>query len=89
MNDGAPVLPEHLPEEILEFEEERFFKGAATSLKEVVKDVTRRIERKVIEEALVETANNVTQAARKLNISRKGLQLKMKELGLRVSASRF
>ncbi len=48
-----------------------------------MKEVTRRIERRAIEEALLETANNVTQAARKLNLSRKGLQLKMKELGMR------
>jgi transcriptional regulator with PAS, ATPase and Fis domain len=49
----------------------------------MVKDATRRIEKKAIEEALQETQNNVTQAAIKLNISRKGLQLKMKELGIR------
>ena len=55
----------------------------ALPLKEQVKEATRRIEKKAIEEALAETSNNVTQAARKLNISRKGLQLKMKELGLR------
>ena len=33
--------------------------------------------------ALKQTNNNVTHAARLLKISRKGLQLKMKELGLR------
>jgi two-component system response regulator AtoC len=86
MNEGSAITPEQLPEEILDYEEERFFKslpGGNASLKEIVKDATRRIEKKAIEEALVETSNNVTQAARKLNISRKGLQLKMKELGLR------
>ena len=41
------------------------------------------IERRAIEEALTESGNNVTQTARRLNLSRKGLQLKMKELGLR------
>lgn len=80
------IIPEHLPEEILEFEEQKFVERQAVSgesLKELVKDATRRIEKKAIEEALLETQNNVTQAARKLNISRKGLQLKMKELGIR------
>ena len=33
--------------------------------------------------ALEQTKGNVTHAARLLKISRKGLQLKMKELGLR------
>jgi len=84
MNDGEEVVPDHLPEEILEFEEERFLETHKSgSLKDIVKDATRRIEKKAIEEALEETHQNVTQAARKLHISRKGLQLKMKELGLR------
>jgi two-component system, NtrC family, response regulator AtoC len=84
ISEGPAINPDQLPEEIMEYEEERFFAAqGAGSLKDIVKDATRRIERKAIEEALVETANNVTQAARKLNISRKGLQLKMKELGLR------
>jgi DNA-binding NtrC family response regulator len=97
MNEGAPVAPDQLPEEILEYEEQRFFAQHSQSgpalhsgtgatggtLKEQVREATRRIEKRAIEEALAETSNNVTQAARKLNISRKGLQLKMKELGLR------
>lgn len=85
INDDIIILPDQLPEEILEFEEERFRKTQETpnSLKDAVKDVTRKIEKKMIEEALEGTSHNVTQAARKLNISRKGLQLKMKELGLR------
>ncbi|MSP18489.1 MAG: sigma-54-dependent Fis family transcriptional regulator [Bdellovibrionales bacterium] len=86
LSEGGSITPEQLPEEILEFEELRFSERqiiAGGSLKDIVKDVTRRIEKKAIEEALVETQNNVTEAARKLNISRKGLQLKMKELGLR------
>ena len=40
-------------------------------------------ERELIDRALRETHGNVTHAARLLKISRKGLQLKMKELGLR------
>lgn len=86
LNEGGVITPEQLPEEILEFEEQKFVERQAASggsLKELVKDATRRIEKKAIEEALIETQNNVTQAARKLNISRKGLQLKMKELGIR------
>ena len=53
------------------------------SLKEAVRAETERVERELIQRALDETGGNVTQAARKLQISRKSLQTKMKELGLR------
>jgi two-component system response regulator AtoC len=53
------------------------------SLKEAVRVETVRVERELIQRALDETGGNVTQAARKLQISRKSLQTKMKELGLR------
>src|SRR5215831_16984724 len=55
----------------------------AASLKEAVRAETERVERELIQKALDETGGNVTQAARKLKISRKSLQTKMKELGLR------
>ena len=44
---------------------------------------TAEIERDLIQQALDETGGNVTHAARRLKISRKSLQIKMKELGLR------
>jgi len=53
------------------------------SLKEAVRAETERVERELIQRALDETGGNVTKAARKLQISRKSLQTKMKELGLR------
>ena len=53
------------------------------SLKQAVRVETERVERDLIQRALDETGGNVTQAARKLQISRKSLQTKMKELGLR------
>jgi len=40
-------------------------------------------ERRMISEALEATGGNVTHAAQKLGLSRRGLQIKMKELGLR------
>jgi DNA-binding NtrC family response regulator len=55
----------------------------AASLKEIVRQETERVERELIVRALEETGGNVTQAARKLKISRKSLQTKMKEFGLR------
>jgi two-component system, NtrC family, response regulator AtoC len=58
--------------------------GAASgSLKDIVRAETSRVERELIVKALDETGGNVTQAARLLKISRKSLQMKMKEFGLR------
>ncbi|MEZ4294744.1 MAG: sigma-54 dependent transcriptional regulator [Polyangiaceae bacterium] len=59
--------------------------GGAPSdgLKEQVKAAMSRLERDLILRALLQTQHNVTHAARLLKISRKGLQLKMKELNLR------
>jgi len=56
---------------------------SSDGLKEQVKAAMSRLERDLIERALKQTQGNVTHAARLLKISRKGLQLKMKELGLR------
>jgi two-component system response regulator AtoC len=53
------------------------------SLKELVRAETDRVERELIVRALDETGGNVTQAAKLLKISRKSLQTKMKEFGLR------
>ncbi len=52
-------------------------------LKEAVREATQRIERELILRALNQTGNNVTHTARLLKISRKSLQIKMKEFGLR------
>ncbi len=54
-----------------------------SGLKEHVKVAMSRLERELVSRALEQTNGNVTHAARLLKISRKGLQLKMKELGLR------
>jgi DNA-binding NtrC family response regulator len=54
-----------------------------TGLKEAVREATLRLEREFIGRALDQTGGNVTHTARLLKISRKSLQNKMKELGLR------
>jgi two-component system response regulator AtoC len=56
-------------------------------LKEHVKVAMSRLERELVSRALQQTNGNVTHAARLLKISRKGLQLKMKELNLREGSS--
>ena len=57
--------------------------GEAVSLKDAVRAETNRVEKELIAHALGETAGNVTQAAKLLKISRKSLQMKMKDFGLR------
>ncbi len=57
--------------------------ASSGSLKDIVRAETSRVERELIVKALDETSGNVTQAARLLKISRKSLQMKMKEFGLR------
>ena len=52
-------------------------------LKKIVREHTESLEKDLITRALEETGGNVTKAARRLEISRKSLQNKMKELGLR------
>jgi DNA-binding NtrC family response regulator len=91
MSDGATLSSEDLPEEIAEAAGVTGIPiGGASpdatgpmSFKELVKRQTQSVERDLIEKALEETNGNVTRAAEKLGLSRKGLQLKIKELGLR------
>lgn len=53
------------------------------SLKAIVRAETSKIEKELISQALEQTKGNVTQAAKLLSISRKSLQMKMKDFGLR------
>ena len=57
--------------------------AAAGDLKSAARQAAAREERRLISEALETTGGNVTKAAEKLGLSRRGLQIKMKELGLR------
>ncbi len=54
-----------------------------SSMKDIVKQATAELEKDLIVRALKDTGGNVTRAAKKLKISRKSLQNKMKEFGLR------
>ena len=55
-------------------------------LKDIIRMKAAELERDLIAKALEETGGNVTRAAKLLQISRKSLQTKMKEFGLRDSA---
>jgi two-component system, NtrC family, response regulator AtoC len=69
-----------VPEEVGTVEE--------VDLKDWIQKETARLERKKIQQILDLEGGNVTRAARRLRISRKGLQLKMKEYGLREEAEK-
>jgi len=91
--DGSVLRPSDLPPELGEKEPGAPATPTARDpapapspndgLKEQVKAAMNRLETELIVKALEQTGGNVTHAARLLKISRKGLQLKMKELGLR------
>ncbi len=53
------------------------------SFREIVRRQTQSLEKDLIEKALEEMDGNITRTAEHLGISRKGLQLKMKELSIR------
>jgi len=86
--DAAVLRAVDLPPELREGRPQASASAVSTpspgdGLKEQVKAAMSRLERELIVHALEQTGGNVTHAARLLKISRKGLQLKMKELGLR------
>ena len=54
-----------------------------TPLKDFLKQKQAEIEKSFIVQALAKTEGNVTRSAKLLQISRKSLQTKMKEFGLR------
>jgi two-component system response regulator AtoC len=79
--DGPKVQVEHLPAEIAN--KGRPGSDATSQEVEQVRAAMSQLERQLIHKALEQTGGNVTHTARLLKLSRKGLQLKMKELGLR------
>ncbi|MBW1811403.1 MAG: sigma-54-dependent Fis family transcriptional regulator [Deltaproteobacteria bacterium] len=84
--DGPTIDVADLPAELVE--RSHLAPSAATidedtSMKDIVKQATAELEKDLIVKALKETNGNVTRAAKRLKISRKSLQNKMKEFGLR------
>jgi DNA-binding NtrC family response regulator len=80
--DGATLLARDLPPEVQPPTQRPSVTSEPTPLRERIRAATQRIERDAILEALRMTEGNVTRAARKLGLSRRGLQLKMKELDI-------
>ncbi len=87
--EGATIELSDLPESfraqgpVHDVEPVDFAELQDSSLKDIVRQRTSKLERELIQGALEQTGGNVTRAAERLRISRKGLQNKMKELGLR------
>jgi len=82
---GGPAVPISSPPPDANLEAALAGEGG---LKEHVKVAMSKLERELVSRALGQTNGNVTHAARLLKISRKGLQLKMKELGLREASDK-
>ncbi|MGE0614605.1 MAG: sigma 54-interacting transcriptional regulator, partial [Bacteriovoracia bacterium] len=88
MADGSSLRLADLPEEIAKFAATGGTPPPAegeSSFKEIVRRQTQSVERELIEKSLAENDGNVTRTAEALGLSRKGLQLKLKELGIKRS----
>jgi DNA-binding NtrC family response regulator len=81
--DEGRIRLRDLPAEVTAAAERARSCALGASLRELVRHETRRIERQAICAALAATGGNVTRAAAQLGLSRRGLQLKMKELDVR------
>jgi nitrogen regulation protein NR(I) len=99
LTDGDTIRPKDLPLELQRGDraesnasaldvgdDDDATENAPGGLKQQVREAAARLERELIVRALAQTGGNVTQAARLLKISRKSLQIKMKEFGLREPA---
>jgi DNA-binding NtrC family response regulator len=89
--EGPVIRAAHLPPSLraspVASEEAAAVTGHPTTtpgpLKEIVKEQVQAVERDLIVRGLEVTNGNVTRTAKLLKISRKSLQMKMKEFGLR------
>ena len=81
--ERAVVLGSALKLELEDFGLDAEAVSSASDLKSRSKAAAGDEERRLVREALEETGQNVTRAAEALGLSRRGLQLKMKALGLR------
>ena len=80
--DAEELTVAHLPDS-LGARDEAPIGDFDSGMKSIVRRATARIERELIKRALEDNDNNITHAAKQLNISRKSLQTKMRDLGLR------
>ncbi len=84
--DGAVLKAGNIPQD-LRSEIDLSSGTEGGSFREIVRRQTQSLEKDLIERALEEMDGNITRTAEHLGISRKGLQLKMKELGIKQGSS--
>lgn len=82
LSDGTELKARDISAEI-RAEIDRGAGAEGASFREIVRRQTQNLEKDLIEKALSEMDGNITRTAEHLGISRKGLQIKMKELGIR------
>lgn len=73
---AAKAMPPLLKDQVVEAYQ------SGESFKDIVKRQTQAVEKEIIEQVLQENDGNVTKTAEKLGLSRKGLQIKLKELNI-------
>jgi two-component system, NtrC family, response regulator AtoC len=83
LSDGTEIQGGEILDQLkIELENTQSLEGG-NSFREIVRRQTQNLEKDLIEKALDEMDGNITRTAEYLGISRKGLQLKMRELGIR------
>jgi len=82
LGNGQTLQMKNLPED-LRSEIEANTNYDSSRFREIIKKQTQNLEKELIEKALIEMDGNITKTAEYLGISRKGLQLKIKELGIK------
>jgi two-component system response regulator AtoC len=83
LSDGTEIQGGEILDQLkIELENTQSLEGG-NSFREIVRRQTQNLEKDLIEKALEEMDGNITRTAEHLGISRKGLQLKMRELGIR------
>jgi two-component system response regulator AtoC len=83
LSEGTEIQGGEILDQLrVELENTQALEGG-NSFREIVRRQTQNLEKDLIEKALEEMDGNITRTAEHLGISRKGLQLKMRELGIR------
>lgn len=82
LSDSSELRAKDIPSD-LRSEMDLSSSHESTSFRDIVRKQTQNLEKDLIAKALEEMDGNITKTAEHLGISRKGLQLKLKELGIK------
>ena len=81
--DDAILTAQQIPKNLKDVVSEEVRMTEPNQFRDIVRRKTQSLEKELIEKALGDMGENVTKTAEFLGLSRKGLQLKMKSLGIR------